>query len=166
MIEDEAAKVNRTKPGSGLDQGGEYELLRLVWSETPGNMKGENRCFRFESRTTLLKLVPAVLSPYSGRIHSNCANEVMLKLLIRYSWMVCVSMTCFELKCTLTSRISTGTLADIRAGALPRKPRGSLSAALCTLHSKCQLISCRRYRINYLHPTQLRGKKRAFLSFL
>ena len=80
MIEDEAAKVNRTKPGSGLDQGGEYELLRLVWSETPGNLKGENRCFRFESRTTLLKLVPAVLSPYSGRIHPNCASEVKLEL--------------------------------------------------------------------------------------
>lgn len=42
MIEGEAVKVNRTKPGLGLDQGGEYELLRLVWSETLGNLKGEN----------------------------------------------------------------------------------------------------------------------------
>ena len=33
MIEDKVTKVNRTKPGWGLDQGGEYELLKLVWSE-------------------------------------------------------------------------------------------------------------------------------------
>lgn len=104
------------------------------------------------------------MSPYSGRIHPNCASEVKLELLIRYSWMVCVSMTCFEPKCTLTSRISSGSLADTRAGALPRKPRGSLSPVLCTLHSKCQLISCRRYRINYLDPTQLRGNTLIFMT--
>ena len=53
-------------------------------------------------------------------------------------------------------RISSGSFADIRAGALRRKPRGSV---LCTLHSKCQLINCRRYRINCLNPIQLRGRK-------
>ena len=44
-IEDEVGKVDGAKSGWRLDQGGEFESLRLVRSETSDSLKGETGIF-------------------------------------------------------------------------------------------------------------------------